>query len=529
DGVYETEVAIRLVLIGTETNVIFINPTTDPFTGNNTSTTLIGESQTVINGNIGSANYDIGHTFSTGGGGLANLGCVCSSNNKAKGITGNSNPVGDPYDIDYVAHEMGHQFGANHTFNSGLGSCSGNRSSGNAYEVGSGTTILAYAGICGNDDIQPHSDPFFHTASFDAIVAYSNTGNGNTCASTTATNNNPPTITSMPTNGKTIPAQTPFFLTGAATDVDGDVLTYCWEEMDKGSSTTWDGGKSTTTAPLFKSRVPTILPIRYIPSLVNINLGFQANPSNLMGGNKGEVLPTISRTMNFRLTVRDNKNGGGGVATGGNGCSIATAFALNVTMAAGPFTVFIPDGGEVWNGGSTQNISWAVSGTDVAPINCGFVDILMSVDGGLTFDSIVATHLPNTGSANITVPNIQTNTTVRFLIRCSDNYFFDISDADFTINFNSNANGIANVYNGQAMQVLPNPTHDYLQISGINNLFNADYLIINTLGQIIKKGKIETTSTGKAEQINVSDIVNGIYFIQIKTASSSFSSKFIKE
>ncbi|MEN9523361.1 MAG: hypothetical protein RL065_1738 [Bacteroidota bacterium] len=530
DGVYETEVAIRLVLIGTETNVIFINPSTDPFTGNNSSTTLIGESQTVINANIGSANYDIGHTFSTGGGGLANLGCVCSTNNKARGITGNSNPIGDPYDIDYVAHEIGHQFGANHTFNSGLGSCSGNRSTNNAYEVGSGTTIMAYAGICGNDNIQPHSDPFFHTSSFDAIVAYSNTSTGNTCASTTSTNNNPPTITMMPTSGKTIPKQTPFFLTGAATDIDGDAITYCWEEMDKGSSTTWDGGKSTTTAPLFKSRVPTVSPTRYIPSLANIAAGFPTNPSNAMGGNKGEVLPTVGRTMNFRLTVRDNKNGGGGVATGGNGCSVTTAFALNVTMAAGPFSLFTPNGAEVWTGGTTENISWDVANTNASPVGCGFVDVLMSVDGGLTFDSIVATHIPNTGSASITVPNIQTNTTVKFLIRCSDNYFFDISDDNFTINFNPNpSNGINKLVAKHSLITFPNPTKNYIQLNGISYSSNSEFEIINTLGQVIKQGKIELTIAGKAYPINVSELNYGIYFIQVKTDSNNFSAKFIKE
>lgn len=530
DGVYESEVAIRLVLIGTETNVIFTNPSTDPFTGNNSSTTLINESQTVISANIGSANYDIGHTFSTGGGGLANLGCVCSTNNKARGITGNSNPVGDPYDIDYVAHEMGHQFGANHTFNSGLGSCTGNRSANNAYEVGSGTTIMAYAGICGNDDIQPHSDPFFHTSSFDAIVSYSNINTGNTCAVTTSTNNNPPTITMMPTTGKTIPKQTPFYLTGAATDIDGDAITYCWEEMDKGASTTWDGGKSTTTAPLFKSRVPTISPTRYIPSLANIAAGFPTNPGNTMGGNKGEVLPTVSRTMNFRLTVRDNKNGGGGVATGGNGCSVSAAFALNVTMAAGPFSLFTPNGAEVWNGGTTENISWDVANTDVTPVSCGFVDILMSLDGGITFDSIIATHIPNTGSASITVPNIQTNATVKFLIRCSDNYFFDISDDNFTINFNPNpSNGINNLVVKKALIAFPNPTKDYLQLNGISFSNNSEFEILNTLGQTIKKGNIDLTATSKAEPINVSDIGSGIYFIQVKTSSSNFSAKFIKE
>ena len=126
DGIYETEVAVRMVLVANETDVLFGTDAADPYTGNSNANTLISESQSIITSKIGSANFDIGHTFSTGGGGLANLGCICTSGKKASGITGSSKPVGDPYDVDYVAHEMGHQFGGNHTFAANTGSCSGN-------------------------------------------------------------------------------------------------------------------------------------------------------------------------------------------------------------------------------------------------------------------------------------------------------------------------------------------------------------------------------------------------------------------
>jgi hypothetical protein len=335
----------------------------------------------------------------------------------------------------------------------------------------------------------------------------------------------------MPIAGKTIPKQTPFFLTGAATDVDGDSITYSWEEMDKGSSTTWDGGASTTTAPLFKSRPPTVSGTRYLPSLANINANFPANPNNTTGGLKGERLPTVNRTMNFKLTVRDNKNGGGGVATAGtNGCSISTPFSLNVSTLSGPFTVISPDGGEVWLGGTQQTVSWNVANTDAAPVSCAFVDILMSVDGGVTFDTVVATHVPNNGSATITVPNIQTNTTVRFLIRCSDNYFFDIGDADFQItqNSNPNPNGIFDVANSSTFSIHPNPANDFLLISGAAINETCTYQIFNILGEIIITNSIQVNSFAKAEPIDIAKLQAGVYFIQLKSDKISSAVKFIK-
>ncbi|MFN8289736.1 MAG: zinc-dependent metalloprotease family protein [Chitinophagaceae bacterium] len=434
-GVYELEVSVRLSLIPNDDLLIYLNGATDPYT-NNSGGTMLGQNQANIDAIIGNANYDIGHVFSTGGGGIAGLGVVCITGNKARGVTGLSNPVGDDFYIDYVAHEMGHQFGGNHTFNSVTSNCGGgNRNNSTAYEVGSGTTIQAYAGICGADDIQPHSDPYFHTVSFDEIGNYITSGSGGSCPVSTSTGNTLPVITAMNNNGVSIPIGTPFTLSGSATDANGDALTYSWEEWDLGTAGAWNNGATSTTAPLFKSRIPKTTGERTFPDIAVILAGYPANPPSAMGGLKGETLPQVARAMKFRLTVRDNRAGGGGVVTGGDGCQagFTGTFQINTVATPGPFAVTIPNGGESWQGGSSQTITWNVVGTDAAPINTANVKISLSTDGGLTYPTVIAASTPNDGSETLTIPAVPATTTARVKIEAIGNIFFDISNANFTI------------------------------------------------------------------------------------------------
>ena len=421
NGVYERDVAIHMNIIANN-NLIIYTAEPDPYT-NNDGVTMLTENTNNLTTVIGTTNYDIGHVFSTGGGGVANLNGPCGAN-KARGVTGLGNPVGDPFAIDYVAHEMGHQWGANHTFNSTNSSCSGNRSGTSAYEPGSGITIMAYAGICGTSDLAANSIDTFHVKSIEVIVAYSQTGNGNTCAVTTASGNTPPTVNG-PGNFN-IPRQTPFSLTATGSDIDGDTLTYDWQEYDLGASTNLipNTDSDGTARPIFRPFLPTASGTRTFPALTHILNSANVPPSTTGGFLTGELLPAITRTMTFQVVARDNRANAGGVNT-------ATS-TVTVDAQSGPFAVTVPNTNVSYSGGSTQTITWNVANTSVSPVSAANVVVSLSTDGGTTFPTVLAASTANDGTESVTIPNTPT-ATARIRVQGAGNIFFDISDTNFTI------------------------------------------------------------------------------------------------
>jgi len=412
NGVYEREVAVRMILVANNDLIVYTDGATDPYTNGNGSA-MLGENQANVDSVIGSANYDIGHVFSTGGGGIAYLNSVCNASLKARGVTGLSNPVGDTFAIDYVCHEIGHQFGARHTFNGSTGACGGgNRSSSAAYEPGSGSTLMSYSGICGAQNLQISSDPYFHVKSLEEINSFIN-GSGGSCAVKIDNGNSVPTVTGG--GNYIIPARTPFTLTASGSDPDGDALTYSWEEYDLGPASPPDTDSDGQARPIFRSFAPTSSPSRTFPKLESI----LNNTPTL-----GEALPTIDRAMNFRITVRDNRAGGSAINT-------ANA-QLIVDSDSGPFMITQPNSTITWAAGSQQSITWDVAGTNVAPVSVSNVKISLSTDGGQTFSVVLAASTPNDGEATFTVPDAPT-TAARIRVEAIGNVFFDISDANFTI------------------------------------------------------------------------------------------------
>jgi len=409
--IFESEFGIRLQLVANNDLIIYTNASTDPFNGNADSDISTNHSNT--NTVIGSANYDWGHLFGAATlSGLASTPSVCINSYKAAAVTGVNSPTGDPFVVDYVAHEMGHQMSANHTQ---YNNC--NRVSTTSMEPGSASTIMGYAGVC-SPNVQSNSDAYFHAVSLREIVTYMHSGGGDACATKSATGNTAPTI-ATPQADRTIPISTPFSLSITATDANSDALTYCWEQMDalgSGVAQTMAPASTNTNGPMFRSLSPTSSGTRSFPALATVNAGST--------GSTWEVLPSVSRTLNFRGTARDSRSGGG--------CTTEDDAIITVDGNSGPFVVTAPNTAVTWKTTYQQKVKWNVAATDLAPVSCSQVNILLSTDGGTTYPVTLASAVPNNGSANITVPN-NTGSQCRVKVQGNGNVFYDVGNTNFTI------------------------------------------------------------------------------------------------
>jgi len=429
NGVFNRDLAVELVLIANNDAVVYTDAAADPYSiprigADNDNPTWPKEVQTTLTNVIGEANYDIGHLFGgSGGGGLAScIGCVCDSptpsNSVGKGSAYTSpadgKPQGDNFDIDFVAHEMGHQLGATHTFshaNEGLGAC---------YEPGSGSTIMGYAGVTDGYNVQDHSDSYFSYASINQIQ--SNLARKTCPVSTPIVDNNPPVINAGP--DYTIPISTPFILTGTGSDPEGNTITYTWEQYD--SATTAFGNNSFPSptkpdGPMFRSFTPTTSPVRYMPALNSV-LNNQLTTT-------WESVSSIGKTMNFTLTGRDN-------AAQGKGQTYTDAMVVTVTAAAGPFAITSQKEGDIgWAKESAQTITWSVNNTNTLPGSSN-VNIKLSLDGGLTFPIVLAGNTPNDGTETILVPSeIEASTNCRLLIEPVGNIYYAVNNASFAVGY----------------------------------------------------------------------------------------------
>lgn len=513
NGVFEKDFAARMVLIANNDAVIYTNASTDPYSPSSQKDKWSYELMQTLNSTIGNANFDIGHVFGKdGGGGYAGcIGCLCSNdtsysteggvnypnNYKGSGYTSPTDgiPSGDTFDIDYVAHEMGHQFGGNHTWSyatqPGL----------QPVEPGSGSTIMGYAGIT-NYDVQPNSNAFFHALSIEQIT---NNIKSKTCSVNTATGNSIPTANAGA--DYTIPKSTPFMLTGVGTDTDaGDVLTYIWEQMDKGTSSQ-TGANSAATAtktagPTFRSWSPTTSPVRYFPRMASVLAGSTTTAGTAINV---EALSSVARTLNFRFTVRDNRAGGAG--------NRSDDTKITVNRTAGPFNITTQNSAVTYTGGTSQTVSWNVAGTTANGVNTANVDILWSTDNGNTWTTLLAAT-PNDGSQAVTIPNSST-TTGRIMVKGTNHIFFDVNNANIKVNASAakTVQGTKEALTATDIKVYPNPAKDVLNIS---NTTSEDYKIFDMSGKLISSGKLERGS------VNVSGLIKGAYVIQIGEISKRF-------
>ena len=499
-GVFERDFGIKLILVANNDALIYNDPLTDPYSDLATSYNWGVENHNNLTSTIGLSNFDFGHLLGAGNanaGDAGGVGSVCSDLYKGRGYTiaYSGNYQGDAFDIQFVAHEMGHQLGARHTF-----TYKTETGTGAQMEPGSGSTIMSYGGATVKD-YQDHKDAYFHAISIQQVTDYIKT---KSCPIVISTGNAVPIVNAG--LDYTIPKGTPFLLTGSASDANtDDVLTYTWEEMDLGDQTTTTPTATNTAGPLFRSYSPRTSATRYFPTMTTILAGLTTTPGLYI---PSEVLPGVTRNLNFRLTVRDNRAGGSANNT--------DDMMITVDGNSGPFTVDSQNSATSYAAGTTQTINWTVAGTNANGVNCSSVDILMSTDGGNTFPITLVSSTPNTGAAIVAIPNIA-GTTNRIMVKGTNQIFFDVNNANFTIT-------------GSVIADTTAPTTSTLSASGTttsstNLSWTAATDNIGVTGyNVYQNGVLKTTTTATSLAVaglNASTTYN--FYIVAKDATGNLS------
>lgn len=415
NGVFNSDLALKLVLVD-NSNVIYTNASTDPYStvvGGEAPSAWSQELENTLTRVLGSDTYDIGHLFgaSGGGGNSGCIGCVCQSD-KARAYTSpvNDIPQGDLFDIDFVAHEFGHQLGATHTFSHDLDEFGTN------VEPGGGSTIMGYAGIT-DYNVQENSDDYF---AFASILQIQQNLATKSCPIPTPITT--PIFGVAAGNDVIIPKSTPFQLKGSTSGTVNASFTYVWEQND--SATTTSGSNSLAHAdkidgPLFRSFPPTSVLHRYFPSYDKV----LANRLQ----SEWESVSSIGRTLTFVFTARDNDVVMGQTAS--------DEVKITVSSTIGPFEVTSQNTTDLsWNQGSNQMITWNVNGTNTLS-GAANVNIKLSTDGGLTFPTTLISNTPNDGSQAIVVPNVGAALNCRILIEPTNAVFYGLNSVPFAIGY----------------------------------------------------------------------------------------------
>lgn len=528
NGVFEKDLALHLNMIN-NTSIIYYDATTDPYADAASMSSWNAQLQANLTSVITAANYDIGHLFgASGGGGNAGcIGCVCVAGSKGSGITspGSGLPQGDSFDIDYVAHEMGHQLGGNHSFTfSSEGTIA-------QTEPGSGSTIMGYAGIT-SYDVQTHSDPIF---SYKGIYQIQTNLTNKTCPVSTSLAGTNATPVVNAGSDYTIPVGTAFMLTGTATDADtSDVLTYLWEQNDVGTAagTSSQVVQTKTAGPTFRTFKPSANNFRYFPQMGKILAGTLAVTT--AGNTNWETVNSVARTLNFTFTARDNHAGGGQTAT--------DASVITVNATGGAFSVSSQNTtGLSFVGLSQQTITWVKGSTDVAPFNSPTVDILISTNVSTALETFnattptspnpttwttIASGVPNNGSYTVTLPDVATTkTTCRFMVKAVGNVFLAVNSKNFTItpSLSTSEFGFAN------FSIYPNPNRGNFNVRFDSTSSNDISIVVNDIRgrNIFEK---QYSNTGLFDQnLQLNNVEAGVYLVTVKDGDQKIVKRIVIE